>query len=187
MKIISIIIIILSIFSISFAASKKRNYDPYWMENDKKLRVMEKNCSKYESMQKDYSEKIWKNEKEKQLYIDTMNKYKEECQQLKQELMKTIKLKYTFHPYIPADPYPKWLELSQQQQKKSISEFINWFNILNEKEKIETRSEWLRILPYENARLNKELNKCEDFDCRIKYTAYISSLKTWFQIIDELE
>jgi hypothetical protein len=54
MKIITIFIIILISFSISFAASKNRNYNPYWMENDKKLRLMEKSCSKYESMQREY-------------------------------------------------------------------------------------------------------------------------------------
>jgi uncharacterized protein YxeA len=186
-KIVLSIVMIFICCSIAFGASKRKDYDPYWMENDKKLRSMEKSCSKYESMQKDYNEKVWKNENEKQLYINTMNKYKEECQQLKQELMKTLKLKYTFHPYIPTDPYPKWLVLSIQQRKESIDEFIKWFNILNEEEKIEIRSEFLHILPYEYARLNKELNKCEDFDCRMKYTAYISSLKTWFQVIDEMD
>ena len=187
MKILFAILITLVCFTISFAGSKNRNYDPYWMENDKKLRSMEKSCSKYESMQRDYNEKVWKNENEKQLYIDTMNKYKEDCQQLKKELMKTLKLKYTLRPYIPKDPYPKWLSLSQQQRKENIIEFENWFKTLSYEEKLENRTEWLHILPFENKRLNSELNKCEDFDCRMKYSAYISSLNSWLQVIDELE
>jgi uncharacterized protein YxeA len=187
MKIIPIIIIILSIFSVSFAASKNRNYNSFWMENDKKLRLMEKNCSKYESMQRDYNEKVWKNEKEKQLYIDTMNKYREDCKQLKKELIENMKLIRTSHPYVPKDPYPEWLSLSENQRKESIIEFKRWFNTLSEEEKIENRTHFLYVISYENIRLQDELIKCEIFECKMKITAYLSSLKCWAQVIDELE
>jgi len=187
MKIVSVVILILISFSISFAASKNRNYNPYWMENDKKLRLMEKSCSKYESMQREYNEKVWKNEKEKQLYIDTMNTYKEDCKQLKKELMKNLKLTRTIPPYVPKDPYPDWLSLSENQRRESIIEFKRWFNSLSEEEKIENRTNFLYTISYENIRLQEELLKCEIFECRMKITAYLSSLKCWEQIIDELE
>lgn len=186
-RIITIITMILICCSVSFAGSKKRDYNPYWMENDKKLRIMEKNCSQYESMQRDFKEKVWKHENEKQLYINKMNEYYNSCKQLKDELMKTIKLKHEMRPYIQTDPYPEWLSLSENQRKEKISEFINWFACLNETEKIEYRTNYLYTIEYENTRLKNELTNCDSFDCRMKYTAYLQSLKTWFEVIDELE
>lgn len=138
-------------------------------------------------MQKDYDGKVWKNENEKQLYINKMNQLHEECKKLKEELLKTVKLKYTFRPYIQTDPYQKWLEFSEEQRKEKNEEFQTWFKTLSDQEKLENKTELYHIFSYEDNRLKNELLKCDDLDCRMKYSAYLSTLQKWFKIIDEIE